>query len=174
MAKQIESIFTSKLSLTYDLVDVNNDAVDGIMLKARTDPTQENFLNAVDFVNMLTVLLYSHDDKAYAHTGCDVPDGYLWLVQKGYQDITGTVNRTQDGLLKTFRRGKETGSYALDGDTTRGLLECTEMYKEMIEIMPIRVLQVALATLKDMSNGTVMPFLQLSKDYGLELTKDFY
>jgi hypothetical protein len=170
MSKQIESIFTSKLSLTYDLVDTNNEAIDDIMMKARTNPTRENFLNAVDFVNMATVLLYSHDDKAYAHTGCDVPDGYLWLIQKGYQDISATVNKTQDGLLKTFKRGKKTGSYALDGDTMKNLLKCAEMYKELAEIMPIRVLQTALETLKDMSvGGTSMPFLKLGNDYGREV-----
>lgn len=170
MAKHIEAIFTSKLSLTYDLVDLNNNAIDDIMLKAQMKPTRENFLNAVDFVNMLTILLYSHDDKAYAHTGCDVPDGYLWLIQKGYQDISETVNRTQDGLLKTFNRGKETSSYALDGNTMKDLMKCTEMYKELVEIMPIRVLQTALETLKDMSgNGTAMPFLKLGNDYGYEV-----
>ena len=150
--------------MTHDLVHENNRVVDEVMQKLKTNPDNESFFNAVDFVNTLIILLYSRDVETFKHCNCEVPDAYAYLEEYlGYEDITDKVNKAQDGLIKAIQRQKKTGSYALDGDTLRLLDEVVEMYKAVIEIMPIRTLHDTLSLLKSMGDKTTQHFLHYNE-----------
>lgn len=139
-ARQISRIFGMKAHVTYnERVQIAESAY-SFLDEMKLNPTLENFINLVDVMNIFVTVICTTDSKKKRQKAYNCQDALQWLWERGYENISHTINDCQDHLISVCERAGRTGSWALDAETFNLMETCIKWYQEVCSVMPRAVL----------------------------------
>ena len=174
MLSDIQASFAAKVPVTYDervlIAENAYKYIDDMM----ANPGIHGFMNLVDIVNLLVMVIHSTDTRKKCLVRHKCPNALEWLYERTDPGIkvAQTINDCLWGLQKVMERHERTGSWALDG-TVIALLETVfTWYQQVTSVMPRAVLMDCLQKMDkhhvvDSPEGkrVHIVFVELDKEY---------